>query len=200
MYTLIVKGGIIIVPIIAGSIIALTILIERIIYFVRIKNFTKEFSSQIKRLLKNKDINSAVELCKKNKNEHLANIILAGIMSVNEGKTAVKIAIVEAGDYELPKLEHYLSVLGIIATIEPLLGLLGTVTGMIRAFSVIAQQGLVYSPALAGGISEALITTAAGLFIGIPCLIANHYLINVADNIALEMEKESSDILKLLVQ
>ena len=200
MYTLIIKGGIVMVPIIVGSIIALTILIERIIYFLRVKNFTIEFSPQIKRLIKNKDINSAIALCKKNKNEHLPNIILAGLMSVNDGKDSVKTAIVEAGNYELPKLEHYLAVLGIIATIEPLLGLLGTVTGMIKAFSVIAQEGLVYSAGLAGGISEALITTAAGLFIGIPCLIANHYLLNVADNIATDMEKESSNILKLLVQ
>ncbi|MEW6088899.1 MAG: MotA/TolQ/ExbB proton channel family protein [bacterium] len=199
MYTLIVKGGIVMIPIIAGSVIALTILIERIIYFIRVKKFTMEFSVQVKRLINNKDINAAIDLCKKNKNEHLANIILAGLMSIKDGKDAVKTAIVEAGNYELPKLEQYLNVLGIIATIEPLLGLLGTVTGMIRAFSVIAQQGLVYSPGLAGGISEALITTAAGLFIGIPCLIANHYLINAADNLALEMEKESSDILKLLV-
>ncbi len=200
MYSLIVKGGIVMVPIVAGSVIALTILIERIIYFIRVKKFTFIFGAQIKKLLNNKDTNSAIALCRQNKNEPLANIILAGLMSVKDGKDAIKSAIVEAGNYELPKLEQYLNMLGIIATVEPLLGLLGTVTGMIRAFSVIAQQGLVYSQGLAGGISEALITTAAGLFIGIPCLIANHYLIHKADNITLEMEKESADILKLLAQ
>jgi biopolymer transport protein ExbB len=123
-------------------------------------------------------------------------------MNIKDGKDkdSIKTAIVEAGNYELPKLEQYLNLLGIIANVEPLLGLLGTVTGMIRAFSVIAQQGLVYSPNLAGGISEALITTAAGLFIGIPCLIANHYLIHTADNIALGMEKESADILRILTK
>ncbi|MFH1287910.1 MAG: MotA/TolQ/ExbB proton channel family protein, partial [bacterium] len=195
MYSLIVKGGIIMVPIIAGSIIALTILVERIIYFVRAKRFTCVFGAQIKRLLNNKDINSAIALCRQNKNEPLANIILAGLINIKDGKDVVKSAIVEAGNYELPKLEQYLNILGIIATVEPLLGLLGTVTGMIRAFSVIAQQGLVYSPGLAGGISEALVTTAAGLFIGIPCLIAYHYLIHKADNIAVDMEKESAGIL-----
>ncbi|MDD5773975.1 MAG: MotA/TolQ/ExbB proton channel family protein [bacterium] len=200
MYSLIVKGGIIMIPIIIGSVFALTILIERIIYFIRVKRFTPVFSAQIKRALNNKDINSAIELCRQNENEPMANIILAGLMNINSGKDSVKTAIIEAGDYELPKLEQYLNILGIIANVEPLLGLLGTVTGMIRAFSVIAQQGLVYSPGLAGGISEALITTAAGLFIGIPCLIANHYLLNIADNIALGMEKESTEILKMITK
>lgn len=200
MYSLIVKGGIVMVPIVAGSVIALTILIERIVYFIRVKGFTYIFSAQMRKLLNNKDINSAIALCRQNKNEPLANIILAGLTNIKDGKDAVKSAIVEAGNYELPKLEQYLNVMGIIATVEPLLGLLGTVTGMIRAFSVIAQEGLVYSPGLAAGISEALITTAAGLFIGIPCLIANHYLIHKADSIAMDMEKESADILKLLAQ
>lgn len=200
MYSLIVKGGIVMVPIVAGSVIALTILIERIIYFVRIKGFTCVFAAQIKKLLNNKDANSAIALCRQNGNEPFANIILAGLTNIKGGKDAVKSAVVEAGNYELPKLEQYLNVMGIIATVEPLLGLLGTVTGMIRAFSVIAQEGLVYSPGLAAGISEALITTAAGLFIGIPCLIANHYLIHKADGIAMDMEKESADILKLLAQ
>ncbi|MGA1874321.1 MAG: MotA/TolQ/ExbB proton channel family protein [bacterium] len=110
----------------------------------------------------------------------------------------MKEAIEHAGKRESSNLHRYLAVLATIVGIAPLLGLLGTVTGMIKAFQVIAMRGVGHPTALAGGISEALITTAAGLVVAIPTLVAHNYFFKKANGYILDMENTSMELLDIL--
>jgi biopolymer transport protein ExbB len=100
----------------------------------------------------------------------------------------------------VPGLERYLGTLGTIASISPLLGLLGTVLGMIQVFAVVSQQGVGQADALAGGISQAMITTATGLAIAIPSLAAYNYYVGKAEALVLELERLVLELIKLILQ
>ena len=113
-------------------------------------------------------------------------------------KPQIKEAVEEAGRRELAEMERHTEVVGTVAAIAPLLGLLGTVLGMILTFEVIQDQGLGVVSSLAGGISQALVTTFAGLSVGIPALIGHRYLLSRVDSLALDLEEASSEILDLL--
>jgi biopolymer transport protein ExbB len=128
----------------------------------------------------------------------LSRVVLAGLKNSHIGKVETQEAIKETAMQEIPNLEKRLGVLATIANITPLLGLLGTVTGMIRAFSVIQAKGVGHAGELAGGISQALITTAAGLTIAIPTLVAYNYLSTKVDERIHEIEKSSQQTLNLL--
>jgi biopolymer transport protein ExbB len=128
----------------------------------------------------------------------MAAIIFEGIRNSTHGREAVKDAVEGIGRQEAAKLERYVGVVGTIAAISPLLGLLGTVTGMIKAFNVISTHGVGNPSSLAGGISEALITTAAGLIVAIPAYVMYRYLMSKVDRIILSMEKYSLHLVDLL--
>ncbi len=128
----------------------------------------------------------------------MANIIVAGIRNFGKRREIVKESIEEIGRREAAILERYINVVGTIAAIAPLLGLLGTVFGMIKAFDVISIQGVGNPSSLAGGISEALITTAAGLVVAIPTFVLYRYLANKADALIVEMEEHSIRMVDLL--
>jgi biopolymer transport protein ExbB len=128
----------------------------------------------------------------------MTNITLAALANFNKGREEIREAIEDAGRHEVPHLERYLTWLSTIASVAPLLGLLGTVMGMIKVFNVISTQGPGNPNALAGGISEALLTTAAGLTVAIPSFVLYNYFVNKADKLIIEIEKNSLLLLEMM--
>jgi len=197
------KGGIIMYLILFCSIAALAIFIERIWQLRRAKTDTAKFMSEIAATLKANKIKDAVDICGRTKGP-IARILKAGILRHDRSKTEIKEAIEDAGLHEVPELEKNISALATIAHITPLLGLLGTVLGMVRAFQVIQEKAAASYPVnpgdLAGGIWEALITTAAGLSVAIPAFVAYNFLVSRVGRIVLDMERTSTDLLGILSQ
>ena len=128
----------------------------------------------------------------------LGRILAAGLGNAYHGREVMKESIQEAAGHVVHDLERYLNTLGTIAAIAPLLGLLGTVVGMIRVFAEITTQGTGNASALAGGISEALITTAAGLTVAIPALVMHRYFTGRIDGIVVELEQETIKLVDAL--
>ncbi|PIR65540.1 MAG: biopolymer transporter ExbB [Candidatus Omnitrophica bacterium CG12_big_fil_rev_8_21_14_0_65_43_15] len=197
------KGGPVMYPIILCSILAFTIVIERLYHLRRAKIDTRKFMDEIANILRRNKIMDAVELCDKTPGP-IPYILKAGIMKHDRPRAEIKEAIEDAGLYEVPRLEKNVTVLATIAHIAPLLGLLGTVTGMVRCFQTIQQKSTAFHPVspgdLAGGIWEALITTVAGLSVGIPTLVAYNYFVNRISNFVLDMEKAATDLVNMLTQ
>ena len=198
-FSYILKGGILMIPIGFCSILALAIILERLWNLREKKVFPPAFLQDIKILLNQKNISEALELCQKTW-QPVSRILEAGILKHQRSREEIKEAIENAGKQEVPFLERYLDVLATITSISPLLGLLGTVTGMIKVFRVIAMGGLGQADQLAGGISEALIATAAGLFVAIPTLVFYNIFAEWADRLILKMEKSSLELTEILAQ
>jgi biopolymer transport protein ExbB len=197
MYDFVVKGGVLMIPIALCSIIALAIFLERLWSLRRSRVIPRDFLIEIEDLIRREKIPEAITRCRKD-NSSMANIIVAGIRNFGKRREIVKEGIEEIGRREASTLERYINVVGTIAAISPLLGLLGPVFGMIKAFNVISIQGVGNPSSLAGGISEALITTAAGLVVAIPTFVLYRYLANKADALIVEMEEHSIRMVDLL--
>jgi len=185
-------------PIMACSVVALAITIERFFTLRRATIDTRELMDTMRTFLMKKRIQEAIDICQE-MDVPVARIVKAGILKHNRGKEDIREAIEDAGHLEIPRLERYLPAMATCANIAPLLGLLGTVAGMIKAFAQIKdKQGLVNPSDLAEGISNALVTTAAGLTVAIPTLVAYNYFVTRVDNMVLEMEISSSELVELL--
>ena len=201
MWELFVKGGPLMFLILFCSIIAFAVVLERLWYLRSVKINTEEFMSNIAETLKKNKIIDAIDKCNAMPGP-VARILKAGIMKHDRPRSEIKESIQDAGLYEVPLLEKNLGVLATIAHIAPLLGLLGTVTGMVRAFQVIQQKSVGLMPVnpgdLAGGIWEALITTVAGLSVAIPTYVAYNFLVSKVDGFVLEMEKSATDVVNIL--
>lgn len=197
------KGGIIMYLILFCSVAALAIFIERLwqLHCARIN--TNNFMSQISATLMKNRIKEAIDICSRTGGP-VANILKVAILKHDRSKQEIREAIEDAGIHEVPKLEKNISVLATIAHITPLLGLLGTVLGMVRAFQVIQEKSAALYPVnpgdLAGGIWEALITTVAGLSVAIPTFVAYNFLVSRVETIVLDMEKSSTDLINILSQ
>jgi biopolymer transport protein ExbB len=193
---LIVKGGISMYPIILCSIIALAVFIERLWTLRRNKIIPPEFISQIEEKVRAHRISEAVYLCQ-NDNSSIAKIFLAGLKAIGKGMWLVKEAIEDRGSREGLILEKYLGLLSTIAQMSTLLGLLGTVSGMIKTFKAISQAG--ENPALlAGGIAEALIATFSGLCVAVPVMACHRILKDKASSLIYEMEESSLKLIELI--
>ena len=201
MWDFISKGGPVMYLIILSSIIAFGIVIERIYNFNRARIDSQKFMDNILNALKRNKVIEAIELCGQTPGP-IAHIVKAGILKHDRSKLEIKEAVDEAAQLEIPRLEKHLPILATIAHIAPLLGLLGTVTGMIKAFQVIQQKALTLTPVnpgdLSGGIWEALLSTLAGLAVAIPTYVAYNYLINQVDNLVFDMERSATDLVNLL--
>jgi biopolymer transport protein ExbB len=197
------KGGPVMYPIILCSVLAFAIAIERLYHLYRARINTKKFMDDIANILRRNKIMEAIELCDKTPGP-IAHILKAGIMKHDRPRQEIKEAIEDAGLYEVPRLEKNVAVLATIAHIAPLLGLLGTVTGMVRCFQTIQEKSTSFHPVspgdLAGGIWEALITTVAGLTVGIPTLVAYNYFVNRVNGFVLDMERAATDLINILTQ
>ncbi|MCQ9207185.1 MAG: MotA/TolQ/ExbB proton channel family protein [Omnitrophica bacterium] len=201
MWELIVKGGPIMGLIILCSVIAFAVVLERMGHLRSAKIDTGKFMQDISNKVKGNRVMEAVDMCNSTRGP-IARILKSGIMKYDKQKSEMKEAIADAGVHEVPLLEKNLGVLATIAHIAPLLGLLGTVVGMLKAFQVIEAKAMSMVPVspgdLAGGIWEALITTVAGLAVAIPTYVAYNYLVSRVDNFVLDMEKSATELVNLL--
>lgn len=190
-------------PIILCSIMAFAVILERLYYLRKIKIDTVAFMSKIEGALKYNKVAEAVKICEDTAGP-IARIIKAGILKYDRPRQEIREAIEDAGHQEVPKLEKHIKILATIAHISPLFGLLGTVTGMVKAFQVIQIKAAALNPVsagdLAGGIWTALLTTAAGLIVAIPAIAAYHYLAARVQDFTLEMEHSATELINILSQ
>ncbi|MEI0603873.1 MotA/TolQ/ExbB proton channel family protein [Brachyspira alvinipulli] len=182
------------IGLIISSVLALTIIIDRFIYFTRIKAQDDSLAPKIISLVKDNEIKAAIALCETNKTP-LSNIIISGLKNTNMPKEFMQ----SQSNKELPKLERFISTLSTISTVAPLLGLLGTILGMIQSFAVISVVGSGKPTALAGGIANALLTTAAGLIIAIPSVVFYNYFVNAINSRILFMENLSNEVSDFII-
>jgi biopolymer transport protein ExbB len=189
-----VRGGPIMYPILACSIIGLAVFLERLAFLRRKHLLPERFVRGVTRAWHRGEFEAAGRLCQQ-QDVPLARILRAGLRKVKEGPQEVERAVEVTGSHESGVLEANLRFLGAISNIAPMLGFLGTVTGLITAFNVIAMQGTGDPKLMADGVSEALITTEFGLFVGIPALGAYHYLRGKVDRLLHEMEAITIELL-----
>jgi biopolymer transport protein ExbB len=200
IFEIIWSGGVVMWPIGLCSVVALGITIDRFFALRRASIDTSEFMDTMRQVLRQHRMQEAVEICDET-DVPVARIVKAGILKSDRGKEDIREAIEDAGRIEVPRLERYLSALATCANIAPLLGLLGTVQGMIKAFAQIQnKKGQVNPSDLAEGIGNALVTTAAGLTVAIPVLVVYNYFVSRVDHMVLEMEISSSELVELLTK
>jgi len=197
VFEMIQSGGLLMIPIIFCSILAMGIIIERFYSLQKKKILPPKMVKQVWRLAKAKKLD-VVTLKHLKESSPLGAILAAGLMSRSFGRDVMNESIAETGRQVTHRLERFLNTLGTIATITPLLGLLGTVVGMIKVFAAIVNHGVGDPSVLAGGISEALITTAAGLSVAIPCVIFHRYFDGLVDAYVLNMEEESLKLIEVV--
>ena len=196
VYELLAKGGWLMIPILLCSVIVLGVLLERLWSLRRDRVVPDGLLARIRELAGKGKLTEAVSVCEGNESS-LAAVLAAGLQRFDKGREAMSEALQDAGRQEAAHLERFVAVVGTIAAIAPLLGLLGTVTGMIKIFQRVTTEGVGDPRMLAGGIWEALITTAAGLTVAIPAYVAYRYLLARADGLVLEMEQSATTVIKL---
>ena len=191
------KGGIFMYPILLCSITALAIFIERLWNLRRVQVLPLELVNEVEDLIRREKIHEAAMLCQNNRSS-VAQIFLVGLKNFGRRREEIKDHLEEVGRQQSASLERFVEGLGTIAGVSTLLGLLGTISGMINVFSVISTQTVVNPGSMAGGISEALITTYAGLSVAIPTIVMYKYLQSRANTLILEMERRSVRLVDLL--
>lgn len=191
---LIEKGGVLMYPIIILSVLSLAIFLERLVTLRTERYAPKDFAEKVKNALKAKDTTEAISLCELN-DSALGNVCGDILKNLDLPLQRLMETAEESGRYHADKLTRFLPSLQAIASIAPLMGLLGTVIGMIKTFIVIGQQGVGNAQALAGGISEALITTAAGLSVAIPTVVFYYIVRYRSQRVTIELEKSATDII-----
>jgi biopolymer transport protein ExbB len=195
MWEIIIAGGPVMWPIMLCSVAAAAIILERIWTLQRKRIIPQELTERVWKLVETRTLNDRhVEAL--GRNSPLGRVLAAGLANHDKGRDIMKEAIEDTGRHVVHELERFLNALGTIAAISPLLGLLGTVIGMIEAFDAITSQGVGDPRMLSGGIGEALITTAAGLIVAIPALLGYRYLRGVVDFLVIEMEKEAMKLVQ----
>jgi biopolymer transport protein ExbB len=197
VFEIIKSGGWMMFPIILSSIIAMAIVGERFWSLQKKKILPPDLLPQVRRLyVENKMDESTLRRLKTS--SPLGYILAAGLANSNHGRRIMKDCMEEAGRKVAHDLERFLNALGTIAAVGPLLGLLGTVFGMIEIFSSMMKHGAGDPSSLAGGISVALITTAAGLTVAIPSLIFHRYFERLVDEFVVSMEEEALKLIDVL--
>ena len=197
MLDLLMAGGWTMPFIVAGSVIAMAIVIERSLALKPERIAPPHLLAGVWQQLKAGELD-AIRLKQLRQGSPLGAILAAGLANRVQGRDIMKESIQEAAGHVIHNLGRYLNTLGTIAAVTPLLGLLGTVVGMIRVFTEITVQGTGNANALAGGISEALITTAAGLAVAIPSLVMHRYFTGKIDAIVVGLEQESIKLVDAL--
>lgn len=197
MWELISAGGWLMLPIVVSSVIAVAIVIERLWTLRSSKVAPPSLLGQVWRWVKEGQLDS-VKLKTLRADSPLGEILAAGLANSRHGREIMKESIQESAGKVIHEMERYLSTLGTIAAITPLLGLLGTVIGMIDVFSAIMAQGTGNTGAFAGGISKALITTAAGLTVAIPALFFHRFLMRRIDELVIAMEQEATKLVEVI--
>ncbi len=197
MFEIVKSGGIMMVPIILCSIIAAAIILERLWTLQQGRVVPPELTEKVWRWVETGQLQDKHILALR-QNSPLGKILAAGLAHRHRDRTIIKESIEDTGRHVLHELERYLNALATIAAISPLLGLLGTVFGMVRTFNAISSVGVGDPMALSAGIGEALIATAAGLMVAIPAVIGYRYLRRRVDGLVVDMEVEAIKLLHAL--
>jgi biopolymer transport protein ExbB len=197
VFELIQAGGLLMLPIIACSVVALAITVERFWMLRVTRVLPRHLVAQVWNWVRNRQIDAG-RLHALRSGSPLGRILAAGLVNLQHDRTIMKEAIEDAGRHVVLELERYLNTLGTIAAVTPLLGLLGTVVGMIDVFNAITTQGVGNPGALADGISKALITTAAGLAVAIPALMFYRYFRGKVDMLVVRMEQEATKMVEVM--
>lgn len=193
------NGGPVMIPLLLCSVLALAVIVERAWNLRHDRILPPDEIEHLRGLIETREFARAEEYAT-SRPSPLNNILVPALQNRRESREVLREVVRDAGRQEVPGLERYLGILGTVASISPLLGLLGTVLGMIQVFAVISQQGVGQADALAGGISQAMITTAAGLTIAIPALAAYNLFVARAEALVLEIEHLVLETIKLIVR
>ena len=198
MFETLLRGGFMMVPIILGSVLALTIIIERFWVLQRDKVFPERFLRRMEEMVKDEKISEALGACRENEST-VARILTAGLENTGRPRQEIQEALQLAGRRETGILSRWVGALGAIAALEPLMGLLGTVLGLIEAFREVETLKVVGNPSVvAAGVWQALITTAAGLIIAIPTYAFYRYFRARVGKLVMEMEQSAFGMLQQL--
>jgi len=197
MLELIKAGGWVMAPIILCSILATAIIIERFWSLQKRRIAPKHLVAQIWHWAKNNQLD-AEHINQLRASSPLGRILAAGLVNLHHSREIMKESIQDTGRHVVHDLERFLNTLGTIASITPLLGLLGTVFGVIQVFSAMTTQGIGNPALLAGGISKALVTTAAGMTVAIPSLIFYRYFRGRVDELVVTIEQEAIKLVEVL--
>ncbi len=196
--TMIYKGGIIMIPIILGSVIALAIVINRINYFLSIKMDLDSFIDKIHSLVRADKIDQAVSECSAVKHP-LGKVFRAGLENIHKDRTGIERSMERSGTMEIAEAEKFMLLLVIIVGVEPMLGFLGTIMGLIQSFMAWEKlAGAVTVDFLAAGIYQAMITTAGGLIVAIPYYIIYHVMVGRINTLARVLNHQGEELLDLL--
>jgi biopolymer transport protein ExbB len=192
------KGGIILIPIIILFAIAIYLLVERYLTIKKASKLEEDFMSNIKDMVLNDNLAGALKLCDKT-NTPISNMIAKGLSRVGKPLKSIEVAIENVGKLELYKLERGLPFMATIAGAAPMIGFLGTVTGMITALKDLASKGdTINAGSLSVGIYEAMVTTVAGLIVGIFAYISFNILTTMIEKVVYRMEASSVDFFDIL--
>lgn len=197
MLELLRPGGFIMIPLLVCSVIALAIVIERFWTLRTERIAPTETINELWRWIKRKELN-ARRMKQVQESSPMGQLLVAGLMNAKHGRDVMRDSIEQEASRIVHELERFLNPLGTIAVITPLLGLLGTVIGMIKVFAQIQMAGVGDPGVLAGGISEALITTAAGLTVAIPALIFHRFFLRRVDEMVVSMEQEAVKLVEVV--
>ena len=197
MWEIVTAGGWLMVPIVACSIVALAIVGERFFTLRGDKVLPNNLVADVWRMASTRQLNDE-KIREIQQGSPLGRVLAAGLMNRSHEREIMKASIEEVGGHVAHELTRYLNALGTIAAVTPLLGLLGTVVGMISVFTNITTVGVGNPAQLAGGISQALITTAGGLMVAIPALMFHRYFRAKVDGLVVDMEKESLKLVDVL--
>ncbi len=197
MLEIVQSGGWLMVPILLCSVIAAAISVERLWSLQRSRITPKNLLAQIWSAVKTEELDSQ-KLRDLRANSPMGQVLAAGVANAKRGRDVMKEAMEETASQVSHDMERYLTSLGIIASISPLIGLLGTVVGMIKVFTALMLEGAGNANVLAGGISQALITTAAGLSVAIPALIFHRFFLRRIDELVITMEQEAGKLVDIL--
>lgn len=195
MWALFVKGGPIMIPIGILSVLGLAVILEKLISLRQSRVINPEIVNTIDQIQSPADIPMAMRTCERY-NSPFANIIRSGLSEADEPLSVVRQEMEDTGRREVKRLERFMVLLETVAAASPLLGLLGTVVGMIEVFAVISVEGVGQTGKLAGGIAQALITTAAGLSIGIPALVLYNFFDSRIEGFVVKIDTHAHLLLK----
>jgi biopolymer transport protein ExbB len=197
---LIKHGGLMIWVLLAASAVAILVFVERLLHYHRAQINSMEFLNGVRNVLKRDNIVEALSICDATPGP-VARLVKVAILNRERGRDGVRESLEEAGLMEVPRLEEKLNVLATLAQIAPLLGLLGTVLGFLQIFNALQLSGTQANmEQLAGGIWKALISTAAGIAVAIPCYAGYNYLVGRVNSIVLDMEKAASEIVNIVTE
>jgi biopolymer transport protein ExbB len=191
------QGGITVYPLLICSVIALAVIIEKFIILRKKRILIPEIEFAVSRIKVTTDIPEAIDVCEKHPGV-FANLILAGLRIADQPLDIIRENFADQGRQEMRRLDKGLVLLETVAAVSPLLGLLGTVIGMIKVFKIISLRGVGEASSLSGGISEALLSTAIGLTVGIPALVFHNYFSSKSEDIILDIEKSANSLMQKL--